>query len=106
MRPTAEPIGLDVARTGRLLNRACDEAHLALGGLVARHREPTNRRNQLVVLTASGEELFERMRTTVVAFDEQLGHGVAPTELDQLRGLLGRLRANVTAFEVRQAQQQ
>ena len=140
MRPTAEPIGLEVARTGRLLNRAFDDALVAVGGslpiwlvalalkrtdharqrdiaaavgledatlthhlhrmeqagLVARHREPTNRRNQVVVLTASGEELFERMRTTVVAFDEQLRRGVTGKELDQMRGVLGRLRMNAT----------
>jgi MarR family transcriptional regulator for hemolysin len=139
MPPVAEPIGLEVARTGRLLNRAFDDALVAVGGslpmwlivtalkradharqrdiasaigledatlthhlhrmeqagLVARYREPTNRRNQLVVLTASGEELFERMRTTVIAFDEQLRRGVTRRELDQVRSLLGRLRANI-----------
>jgi MarR family transcriptional regulator for hemolysin len=145
MPPVAEPIGLEVARTGRLLNRAFDDALVAVGGslpmwlivtalkradharqrdiasaigledatlthhlhrmeqagLVARYREPTNRRNQLVVLTASGEELFERMRTSVIAFDEQLRRGVSRKELDQVRGLLGRLRTNVTGMEVR-----
>jgi MarR family transcriptional regulator for hemolysin len=140
MPAAVEPIGLEVARTGRLLNRAFDDALAAVGGslpiwliamalkradharqrdiasaiglegatlthhlhrmeragLVARHREPTNRRNQLVVLTPSGEELFERMCTTVIAFDEQLRRGVTRKELDEVRRLLGRLRANVT----------
>ena len=143
MARAAEPIGLEVARTGRLLNRAFDDALVAVGGslpmwliamtlknadharqrdiasaigledatlthhlhrmeqagLVARHREPTNRRNQVVVLTASGHALFERMLATVLAFDEQLRRGLTRKELDQVRGLLDRLRTNVTAFE-------
>jgi MarR family transcriptional regulator for hemolysin len=143
MPPVAEPIGLEVARTGRLLNRAFDDALVAVGGslpmwliamtlkradharqrdiaaaigledatlthhlhrmeqagLVARHREPTNRRNQVVVLTASGDALFERMLSTVLAFDQQLRRGLTRKDLEQLRGLLDRLRTNVAAFE-------
>jgi MarR family transcriptional regulator for hemolysin len=134
-----EPIGLVVARTGRLLSRAFDDALADAGGslpmwlivatlkrteharqrdiadavgledatlthhlhrmeragLVTRHREPTNRRNQLVVLTPAGEDLFERMLATVIAFDRRLRRGLTAGELDQLRGLLGRLRTNV-----------
>jgi MarR family transcriptional regulator for hemolysin len=143
MAPAAEPIGLEVARTGRLLSRAFDDALVAVGGslpmwliamtlktadharqrdiasaigledatlthhlhrmeqagLVTRHREPTNRRNQVVVLTASGQALFQRMLAAVLAFDEQLRRGLTRKELDQVRGLLDRLRTNVTAFE-------
>jgi len=139
MQPRAEPIGLDVARTGRALNRAFDGALVAVGGslpmwliattlkrgehthqrdiaaaigledatlthhlhrmeqagLVSRHRAPTDRRNQVVELTAEGEVLFDRMLMTVIDFDKRLRHGIAPDELDALRSLLGRLRANV-----------
>jgi MarR family transcriptional regulator for hemolysin len=94
-RDIASAIGLEDATLTHHLHR------MEQAGLVARHREPTNRRNQLVVLTASGEELFERMRTSVIAFDEQLRRGVSRKELDQVRGLLGRLRTNVTGMEVR-----
>ena len=86
----AYKIGLEGATLTHHLHR------MERAGLVARHREPTNRRNQLVVLTPSGEELFERMCTTVIAFDEQLRRGVTRKELDEVRRLLGRLRANVT----------
>jgi MarR family transcriptional regulator for hemolysin len=139
MRPETEPIGLEVTRTGRLLNRAFDDALAAAGGslstwlivttlkraahgrqrdiasaigledatlthhlhrmeragLVSRHREPANRRNQVVALTPAGEELFQRMLATVISFDERLRRGITADELEQLRGALGRLRANV-----------
>ena len=66
-------------------------------GLVSRHRLETNRRNQLVTLTAEGDALFDRMLGAVVAFDQQLRHGLSDAELDQLRTLLERLRANAAA---------
>jgi MarR family transcriptional regulator for hemolysin len=138
MPADGEPIGLEVARTGRLVNRAFDEALIGAGGslpiwlivttlkrgehvmqrdiaaavgiedatlthhlnrmeragLVIRRREPANRRNQLVELTFDGEELFARMLTTVRAFDRRLRAGLTAEELDQLRTLLRRLRAN------------
>jgi MarR family transcriptional regulator, transcriptional regulator for hemolysin len=145
VRRDREPIGLEVASTGRVFNRAFDEALAAVGGslpmwlivialkrgehtrqheiaaaigiedatlthhlhrmeqagLVARHREPTNRRNQLVALTADGEALFERMLAAVHAFDQRLRRGLTAAELDRLRGLLGRLRTNAAAIDGR-----
>jgi MarR family transcriptional regulator, transcriptional regulator for hemolysin len=142
VRRDSEPVGLEVARTGRLLNRAFDEALAGVGGsapmwlivtalkrgehtrqreiaaaigledatlthhlhrmeeagLVTRHREPTNRRNQMVVLTADGEALFERMLSAVWAFDQRLRRGLTAAELDRLRMLLGRLRTNAGAI--------
>ena len=66
-------------------------------GLVSRHRDPANRRNQVVVLTADGEELFQRMLTTVIEFDTRLRRGLRAGDVDQLRTLLERLRTNVVA---------
>jgi MarR family transcriptional regulator, transcriptional regulator for hemolysin len=135
------PIGLEVARTGRALSRAFDDALAAVGGslpvwlvlttvkgsehtrqrdiasaigledatlthhlhrmeqdgLVSRHRDPANRRNQVVALTAAGEALFQRMLATVVDFDARLRQGLGTAELDQLRIVLDRLQANVVA---------
>lgn len=137
---SSSPIGLEVARTGRVLHRAFNEALEATGGslpmwlivttlkradhpkqrdiaaavglegatlthhlnrmerdgLVSRHREPGNRRNQVVALTPEGEQLFERMLSTVIAFDRRLRRGLTETELDGLADLLDRLRANAT----------
>jgi MarR family transcriptional regulator for hemolysin len=141
MRPSIEPIGLEVTRTGRLLNRAFDDALVAAGGslpvwlivtalkradhtmqrdiaaaigiedatlthhlnrmenagLIARRRAPENRRIQLVGLTAEGEALFTQLLATVLAFDERIRDGFTGDELDALRGLLQRLRTNVSA---------
>ena len=141
MRRDGEPIGLEVAATGRTLNRAFDDALGAVGGslpvwlvlttvkraehsrqrdiagamglddatlthhlnrmerdgLVSRHRDPANRRNQVVALTADGEAQFQRMLATVIEFDARLRRGLRAAEVDQLRTLLIRLRANVAA---------
>lgn len=138
MRPAREPIGLDVARTGRLLNRAFDDELIAAGGslpawlivtalkrgdhtmqrdlaaaigiedatlthhlnrmeragLITRQRAPENRRTQLVSLTDDGEALFTRMLSAVRAFDRRLRSGFDEAELETLRTLLARLRAN------------
>jgi MarR family transcriptional regulator, transcriptional regulator for hemolysin len=141
VKPDTEPIGLDVTKTGRVLNRAFDEELVSAGGslpvwlivtalkradhprqrdiaaavgiedatlthhlnrmerdgLVTRQRTPENRRTQLVSLTDAGEALFSRLLATVVAFDRRLRDGFTETELDVLRSMLGRLRANVSS---------
>ncbi len=68
---------------------------LERAGLVTRRRDPSNRRVQIVKLTDAGEKAFERMRKAVIAFDRRLRGDISEKELDQLRGLLDRLRANV-----------
>jgi MarR family transcriptional regulator for hemolysin len=139
VRPTTEPIGLDLTRTGRLLSRAFDDELVAVGaslpvwlvltalkrgdhgmqrelaaavgiddatlthhlrrmeadGLVARHRAPDDRRNQVVELTAAGDELFRRLLGVVTAFDRRLRAGFDAEELEALRSFLARLRQNV-----------
>jgi MarR family transcriptional regulator for hemolysin len=64
---------------------------LERNGLVARERDPNNRRVQKVVLTDAGEEAFQRMLGAVVAFDSELRDGFSDKELETLRKLLGRL---------------
>ena len=51
----------------------------------------------VVELTEAGEELFHRLRTGAVEHDARRREGFADDELVALRGLLGRLRGNVSA---------
>jgi MarR family transcriptional regulator, transcriptional regulator for hemolysin len=64
-------------------------------GLLTRRRDPANRRVHVVELTPAGEEAFNRLRAVAQQYDTRLGTGFTETEMNVLRGLLGRLRANV-----------
>jgi MarR family transcriptional regulator for hemolysin len=64
-------------------------------GLLTRRRDPANRRVHVVELTAAGEEAFHRLRAVAQEYDKRLRAGLTEIELDDLRALLGRLRANV-----------
>lgn len=69
--------------------------NMEAAGLVARRRDPQDRRVMRVELTAAGEELFHRLRAAAVAFDERLRSGFSDDEVAQLRDMLERLRSNV-----------
>lgn len=64
-------------------------------GLVARRRDPSNRRTHIVELTAAGEVAFGRMRDAAGGFDRRLRRGINADEIRQLDSLLVRLHANV-----------
>jgi MarR family transcriptional regulator for hemolysin len=64
------------------------------GGLVARRRDPADRRNHLIELTESGRQAFARLRTAAAAFDAQLRAGFTPEKLDALGDALSRLSGN------------
>ena len=66
-------------------------------GLLTRRRDPTNRRVHLVELTEAGDAAFRRLRTVAQHYDTRLRTGFSDSELETLRGLLARLRDNVTA---------
>lgn len=63
-------------------------------GLVVRRRDPANRRVHLVELTEAGEAAFARLLAVATAYDARLRSGFDDAELDRLRELLDRLRAN------------
>ena len=65
-------------------------------GLLTRRRDPANRRVHLVELTEAGDAAFRRLRTVAQDYDTRLRTGFSDSELETLRGLLGRLRDNVT----------
>jgi MarR family transcriptional regulator, transcriptional regulator for hemolysin len=85
----AEAMGITPATLTHHLNA------LEKQGLVRRWREEGNRRSQHVELTDDGIALFDRLRGVAVAHDARLRGGFSDAELQQLAGLLDRLRATV-----------
>ena len=65
-------------------------------GLLTRRRDPANRRVHVVELTEAGDAAFDRLRTVAQHYDTRLRTGFSDSELETLRGLLGKLRDNVT----------
>lgn len=64
-------------------------------GLIVRSREPSNRRNHVIQLTAEGEAKFKTLAAVAREFDAQLRANMTAAELETLRSLLDRLSANV-----------
>jgi MarR family transcriptional regulator, transcriptional regulator for hemolysin len=137
--PAHMPIGMLVARVGKSLDRAFDDALAAAGGtrptwlvllavksgagatqatlarhvgisgptllhhldrleadgLVARTRDPANRRPYTIALTAAGEDLFLTLREAAIAFDHRLRDGLSERRITDLRHTLGVLGKNV-----------
>jgi MarR family transcriptional regulator for hemolysin len=137
------PIGMVVARVGKALDRAFDDALAAAGGtrptwlillavksgaggtqtglaqhvgisgptlihhldrlesagLVARNRDPANRRPYMITLTSAGDELFFRLRDAAVAFDRRLRNGVSDRRIADLRRTLTALRDNLVTTD-------
>ena len=87
-RELAEAVGVSEATLTHHLNT------LDARGLITRTRDATNRRIQVVTLTAAGEEAFLRLRDAALAFDARLRAGLTDTDLATLSTLLGRLAAN------------
>jgi MarR family transcriptional regulator for hemolysin len=85
----AEAMGITAATLTHHLNA------LEKQGLVRRWREEGNRRAQHVELTPEGIALFDRLRGVALAHDARLRGGLSEPELEQLGGLLDRLRATV-----------
>lgn len=69
-------------------------------GLAVRHRDPDNRRVQVVELTEDGERMFDQLRAAAMRHDARLRARLDDDDLAQLRRLLDRLHANVTLDEV------
>jgi MarR family transcriptional regulator for hemolysin len=88
-RALAAAVGIQGATLTHHLNA------MEAGGLLTRTRDPANRRIHNVEVTERGAAVFERLRTAAVAFDERLRTDLADDDVEQLRGLLARLRANV-----------
>lgn len=89
----AERVGI----TGATLVHHLDRLEQA--GLVVRNTDPGNRRVRTLSLTASGRQAFTRMREAAGAFDTRLRHDLSDAQVQTLRRLLTRLRANSTSIK-------
>ncbi|MGA8295670.1 MAG: MarR family winged helix-turn-helix transcriptional regulator [Acidimicrobiales bacterium] len=89
-RELAEAIGVRASTLSIHLSQ------MELEGLVVRHRDPANRRTQLVELTANGESAFARIRSAAAAFDSALRRGLSEDEVLQLERILTLLGGNLT----------
>lgn len=65
-------------------------------GLVARRRDPDNRRSVRVELTTEGEALFHRLREAARSFDRRLRQGMSSEKVDLVREALTRMAENVS----------
>ena len=64
--------------------------------LVARMRDPDNRRVQQVTLTPAGDRQFLVLAKAAQAYDRRLSTGLTDRDTAALRRILERMRANVT----------
>jgi MarR family transcriptional regulator for hemolysin len=88
-RELAEAVGIQGATLTHHLN-AMESA-----GLLARRRDPQNRRVHIVELSEEGESLFRRLREVAAAFDKRLRAGFADAEIEAAAAFLQRLERNV-----------
>lgn len=88
-RELAEAVGIQGATLTHHLHA------MELAGLVARERDPGNRRVQFVELTRAGEAAFLRLRDAAMRFDKQLRRGLSESDVSRVAETLTRLAANV-----------
>jgi MarR family transcriptional regulator for hemolysin len=89
-RALAEAVGITGATLTHHLNA------MERDGLLMRRRDPVDRRNHIVEITAAGETTFMRLAAAAQAFDERLRRGLTVAELAKLRTLLDQLGASAT----------
>lgn len=87
-RQLAEAVGVSEATLTYHLNA------MEKDGLLARRRDPSNRRNHIIELAPPGEAAFTRLAAAALAFDQQLRTNLEPEDLTTLRALLDQLGRN------------
>jgi MarR family transcriptional regulator, transcriptional regulator for hemolysin len=90
-RELAEAVGVKEATLTHHLNSMDAE------GLITRQRHATNRRIHVVELTTAGDEMFVRLRTAALTFDQTLRTGIHEKEVTALVDVLDRLVRNVSS---------
>jgi MarR family transcriptional regulator for hemolysin len=94
-RRTQQELAAAVGIEGPTLTHHLDRMEKA--GLIARARDPQDRRAVRVEMTPAGDELFLKLAKAAQSFDARLRDGVSEKKLDEFRAVLRRLRANVAA---------
>ena len=94
----SEPGSSQQAIAGRLGMAPNRLVHLVDGmeerGLIERRRDPQDRRNHALHLTAEGSRLIGQLSRVAAAHEEAVCAGLAPQERQQLAVLLERVAAN------------
>lgn len=65
-------------------------------GLVERHRDPADRRAWRLNLTQQAEPLLEKLRGIATEMGAEAFDGLGPSQIETLRGMLERIRTNLT----------
>jgi MarR family transcriptional regulator for hemolysin len=89
-RELAAAVGIQGATLTHHLNA------METDGLIARQRDPANRRIHQVRLTDLGERAFIRLAGAAQAHDQRLREGLSEDEIGTLESLLNRLLDNVS----------
>ena len=88
-RDIAEGVHIEGATMTRHLDR------LETAGLVARRRDPSDRRAILVDLTPSGRAMHERLRSVVAMAHDRVWQGIAERDRETTRRVSRRLTENL-----------
>jgi MarR family transcriptional regulator for hemolysin len=89
---TQQELAAAVGIEGPTLTHHLDGMEAA--GLIARERDPADRRAMRVEMTPAGDERFRALRGAAAGFDRRLRAGIGNDEIETLRALLGRMRDN------------
>ena len=86
----AERVGLDRARTSRVVSSLTDKR------LIARTPRPGDRREIVLHLTETGRALYAALFPRALEINDELLASFSDAEVEQLENLLGRLLAEAT----------
>jgi MarR family transcriptional regulator for hemolysin len=91
---TQQEIAKAVGIGGPTLTHHLDGMEAA--GLVIRSRDGGDRRAVRVEMTEAGDAAFDRLRAAALNFDVRLRDGLSEADIEAVRGVLGRLRENLS----------
>jgi DNA-binding MarR family transcriptional regulator len=90
----ADMLDLDPSKLVALLNE------LESDGLAERRRDPCDRRRHIVEISSRGHDRLADADRVMATFEAEFFTGLAPDELGQLQGLLGRVAQRVGCDEI------